>query len=121
MKKLKNVLITNAIFSILSGLIGVILSGQLAIFLAVENHYIILGIGVGLVLFGFDVLNVALKKSNSKKRVGGIIIADLAWVFGSVLLLIIRPVDFSTSAMMLIALIAVIVLTFGLLQHKYQA
>lgn len=121
MKNLKTTLMANAIFSFSSGLIATIFSAELSNFLSIENPIILIGVGIGLVLFGVDVFYVSMKKWQSKKRVAGIIIADFAWVAVSIALLLIRPFPFSANAMYLIGGLAAIVLTFGLLQKKFSA
>ncbi len=120
MKNLKIVLIANALFSFVTGLMCLLFTSKLSNFLTVENSIILSILGIGLLIFAAFVLFVATQRTGSRLFVNGIILADFTWVLASITLIILRPVSFSLGALSLIAAIAFIVLTFGLLQHKFK-
>jgi len=77
-------------------------------------------LGFGLIGFGSYVAFTAFRRIDNKKEIKTISFADFGWVIGSIILLTINPVDFSVEAISVISIIALIVLTFGLLQQKYN-
>ncbi|MFT4601551.1 MAG: hypothetical protein ACI857_001732 [Arenicella sp.] len=120
MKKLKSVLLANAAFSVLTGASTLFFSNAIAKFFSIESPNILSIIGSGLLLFGIYVAFIAIKKTDQQKESKVISYADFTWVISSIVLLIVNPYDFTSAAMVAFSSIAIIVLSFGLLQVRYN-
>ena len=116
MNSLKKALKGNAIFSTLSSLIMLGFYPQLASLFGLENSLPFLVIGVGLLFFAATIV-YEIKHLRSK-GVLWIIIQDLIWVIGSILLLIIQPFGISTIGNILIADVAIVIFIFAVLQYR---
>lgn len=114
MKLLPIALATNAAFSFLSGLILTIFPKYLAGVFAASTHIPFLLIGVGLLFFAYTIW-IELKPQRSHKVIA-IIIQDLLWVAGSIIILIWKPLPISTVGYSIIGWIAGLVLLFSVLQ-----
>jgi hypothetical protein len=115
---LRRVLKTNALFSLCSGLILSMARKPISIWMNASYDSILLFVGIGLVLFAGFLLHTATRREMKPKVVQSIIIQDWAWVFGSLLILIIRPFGLSLEGLMAISGVALIVAAFALLQMK---
>jgi len=109
---------SNAAFSLLSGGTLIVFSKTIAAEMNIANHYILMGIGVGLLLFAGSILAIAFSKEVQPKKVRSIIWQDWGWVAGSTILLALRPYNISLTAHLAIALVALVVLFFALWQAK---
>jgi hypothetical protein len=120
MNKLKTVLLSNALFSITTGLTAILMNNYVGSFFSYQEPIVFYILGFGLLAFGSYVAFTAIRRIHKKKEIKTISFADFGWVIGSIILLTINPVDFSFEAISVISIIAIIVLTFGLLQQKYS-
>lgn len=118
--KLRNILKANALFSLVSGLVLILFPEDTAIKMNLTNNLPLVIIGLGLILFAAIILFISYKKSLNYQFVKSIILQDLLWVLGSIILLIVMPFGISVWGNILISLIAVIVFCFAFLQYKYS-
>lgn len=114
------VLKVNAIFSLTTGLFLIINPKLIASLLAIESADVMLVIGYGLLIFASTLYYVIKKELKNRKVIDSIIISDLVWVVGSLILVIFQPITISTVGNVLISVIAVIILSFALIQTKYR-
>ena len=116
MNILQKALTGNAVFSTLSALILLIFSTTMTDLFGLKEQFPFLIIGVVLLLFaGTIVFEI---KQQRKKPVYWIIIQDILWVLGSVVLLFLQPFGISTAGNILIAIVAFVVLVFAILQYQ---
>jgi hypothetical protein len=113
---LKTALISNAIFSMISGMLLICLNGFFIVLFKV-SHFQFWPIGVGLTGFSILVFSIGLKHFDNSKKIMPIIISDVVWVIASVFVLLTRPLNISFEGYRLIAIIAVIVGGFCVLQY----
>lgn len=118
-KKLSLVLKANAIFSIVNGIAMLFLSNPIANFMGIAYPQILLGVGVGLILFGALVYKTAIDTKISEKMVKFIIVQDWIWVAGSVLLILTQAFGINRMGFILIGVVAVIVADFAFFQQRY--
>ena len=114
---LKNTLYGNSIFSFTSGLAFVLFSKAVAGFLGLSASWIILALGAGLLLYGWQIYTTAKTDPINTNFARFAVYADLAWVLGSVVLIFTNLVDFTTAGKWGVAIIADIVLVFAFLQY----
>lgn len=117
-QKLKNALNANAVFSATSGLTLVIFNSSIAEIMNIKYPLILLGIGIGLLLFAGSIVAITVKPDIQTKQVKMIIWQDWAWVAGSAVILIFNPFDLSVPGNTLIAVVAIIVATLAFIQQK---
>ena len=112
---LKTALMSNAVFSLASGIASILLNGFLAELFLIPNS-IFFAIGIGLILFGGYVIFIASRETISLEQAKAITFADLLWVVGSIALLMI---DFGwpSLAKWIIGIIALIVADFAFFQN----
>lgn len=113
---LRNALYGNSTFSFLSGLACVFFSRAIANFLGLSASWIILVLGVGLIIYGWQIYAAATANPLKTSVATFAVYADLAWVLGSALLIFANLVDFTTAGKWSIAIVADIVLVFAILQ-----
>ncbi|WP_353779100.1 hypothetical protein [Winogradskyella sp. 3972H.M.0a.05] len=114
MNQLQKALTINAIFSGLSGVILVITSTYIAQLFKVENNTPFWIIGLALIFFsGTIVYEIKRLKPSG---VLSIIIQDIIWVIGSIVLLMFQPFEISKTGNAIIAIIAFIVLLMAIHQ-----
>lgn len=118
--KLKMTLKANALFSLISGLTLLIFSETIAFLMNLNSNLPLTIIGVGLLLFVMLILFVTYQKSINLKLVKSIIIQDILWVIGSIILLIAHPFGISLEGNIAILIVAIIVLYFAIKQRKYS-
>jgi len=118
-RKLRVVLKANAIFSFTSGVLVSLFYGRLADFMQVGNAYVLLGIGIGLILFSATVFQAARRGALSPRQVKSIIIQDWAWVLGSVMIIGLQAWDLTNAAYWMVGVVALIVADFAIFQRKY--
>lgn len=114
---LRNALYGNSIFSITSGLAFLLFSKAIANFLGLSASWVILVLGAGLVLYGWQIYSAAKAEPVNTGFVQFAVYADLAWVLGSVILIFTNLIAFTTPGKWGIAIIADIVLVFAILQY----
>ena len=112
-----NALRGNAIFSLVSGILGILLSGWLA-------NYIGASLAWPFALVGAVLLGHALilwlgsgRRPVAKLLAQYAILGDIGWILGTIILILIDPWDFTTRGKMLLGVLADIVALFGLLQY----
>ncbi len=115
MNSLQKALVTNAIFSTTSALIMLIFSTAITNLFGLEERLPFLVIGAGLLFFAGTILFEV--KRQRTKAVYWIIIQDVLWVLGSVVLLLLQPFGISMMGNVLIATVALIVLIFAIWQY----
>jgi hypothetical protein len=114
---LRRILIGNAIFSGVSGLLFLVASISIARFLGIENASpVILIIGVGLAGYAFLIYRNASRGEISKSFVLTAVIADSTWVLLSLVLLLASWVPFTVEGKWAVGIIAAIVDIFATLQ-----
>lgn len=118
-KKLSLVLKANAIFSIANGIGMLFFSNQLANFMGIAYSQILLGLGIGLLLFGALVYKTASDTDISEKMVKFIIVQDWLWVVGSALLIVTQAFGINRVGFILIGVVALIVADFAFFQQRY--
>lgn len=118
-QKLKNVLVGNALFSMISGLAAVLFNRELGKFMNIENELILQIIGGGLIVFGAFVLSQAIAKKVNLLLIKSIILQDWLWVIVSILIIILQLFNLNFNAYLLIGIIAMIVANFAFLQGKH--
>ncbi len=114
MKKLKEALTVNAIFSVVSGIILILLNRQIADLFGVKNNTVFWTIGLILICFSATIWYEIFKLR--RLAILWIIIQDYAWVLGSLILIIFNPFQITAIGNLIIAIIAFIVLYLGVNQ-----
>ncbi len=117
--KLRTTLKANAAFSLSSGLVMVSFGKPISTLMNISNPLVLLILGVGLVLFAAYLIYNASKLEISRTQVKFIILQDWIWVIGSLILLIIKPLDISFIGNILIGLVAIIVGVLAILQTNF--
>ncbi len=115
--ELKKVLLTNAGFSALSGLVLILGARWLSGLFGNANPWIFRGIGIGLLLFAGDMLATCRGLRISRAKALYFSYSDFVWVLGSIALLIAAPL--SALAVAIVVGVALIVLVFGVTQFRY--
>ena len=119
MNTLQKTLLTNAIFSGVSGITLIIFHMGIAKHFGIENGQIFWIIGIGLLLFAASIVyEIRRQKATG---VLAIIFQDFLWVIGSVLLLVLQPFDLSKVGNITILVVALMVLFLGIGQAKALA
>ncbi len=113
---LRRVLQANGIFSGLSGVAFILGARPLAAFLGLTAPLILMGIGLGLLLYAAALFREAARESIDRQFVVAAIIMDAAWVVGSIILLLTGWVPFTLAGKWAIALVADLVAVFAGLQ-----
>ncbi len=111
---LRGALLGNAVFSGMSGLVFSLASSSVAGWLAIGSPAIILAVGLMLITFSAALFYAALQTEPDSRLAISASLADMGWVLGSVLLLMLLPMQL--NAMLTIAGIAAMVALFGTLQ-----
>lgn len=105
----------NATFSFISGLCFIVFRNMLGEIMNYENELLYGMLGIGLILFAIF-LGVISSRIPKKSVVRSIVIMDIGWVIGSVLLVLI-PTSISLAGNLLIIILALIVLILAFSQH----
>jgi len=116
MNILQKALISNAVFSTVSALAMLFFSTTIPNLFGLEERLPFLIIGGGLLFFAVTIL-VEIKKQR-KRAVYWIVIQDVLWVLGSIVLLVIKPFGLSATGNILIAVVAFVVLVFAIWQYQ---
>lgn len=116
MESLKTALMLNAVFSLVTGIILVFGSGPISQIFSVSQDRPFFFLGFGLILFASTVFYVGRQKPIEIFQAYIISAQDFIWVLASILLLIIDPFQFSKAGNVIIAVVALIVLAFALMQ-----
>ncbi len=113
---LLRILLGNAIFSGVSGLLFTFASAPIASFLGIDASIVILLIGIGLAGYAFLIYPNASRNEISKAFVLTAVIADSTWVLLSLVLLLTNWVPFTVESKWAVGIIAAIVDVFATLQ-----
>ena len=116
MNQLQKSLLINAIFSGLTGILLVVFNKNIASLFGTSNTATFWIIGLALIFFAA----IIIYEIKRQKPIGVlfIIIQDLLWVSGSIVLLIFQPFDISITGNGIIAVVALVVLFMGMNQAK---
>lgn len=118
MKTLTRFLTANALFSAASGLSLVLAASSIAGFFGSPHSTVFRVVGLGLLLFAGIVYLNSVQRPLKLPSILSIIVADFLWVLGSLLLLAFKPFQLSPGGYTVIALVAGMVLLFGLGQAQ---
>lgn len=114
MSYLKIILLSNALFSLLSGLLLIIGRNIIANWFGLHHSKVLWILGILLVIFSLSLFTQL--KYLKPDVIFYIIVLDMLWVVASVVLIIIKPFHISTLGYQIIAGVAMIVLFFGISQ-----
>jgi hypothetical protein len=117
-KTTRLVLKFNAAFSSLVGIDLILFNSTWMKWMNITNEIILPIIGLGLIPFGIYVFWVAFKKPLSLKELRSIVIMDLGWVLGCILLTASNIFGLSMLGNGLVLISALIVGTFAFFQHR---
>lgn len=110
-------LLVNSIFCFLCGIDAIVFSNNISKFLGIKSSTPILILGIGLVLYAFDVYLQSRKRPLSLFFAGFAIGADVLWVITSAILIFSDLYLLTINGKRAIAIIADIVLVFALTQY----
>jgi len=119
MVQLQKSLLTNALFSGMSGIILVALYKHIANLFDISNTSVFWIIGVALIFFSVTIIYEIRRQNPLGVLV--IIIQDYLWVLGSIILLIAQPFEVSNTGNSIIAIVALVVLFMAFNQAKALA
>ena len=111
---LRKALMGNALFSTLSGLTILLAQGWVLRILGLASNVNLLILGVGLIVFAITLVVNARKQQVKKSDAWIAVWMDVAWVFGSYILIFIVP--FSTEGKWVVGVVAELVLVFAVVQ-----
>jgi len=116
MNRLQLALKQNALFSSISGTLMIVLNKQLANLFGTTNNTVFWIVGLTLIYFA---LTIAYEiKKQRKWAVLWIVIQDVTWVLGSVILLVFNPFNITLTGNIIIGIIALTVLYMAINQKK---
>jgi hypothetical protein len=110
------VLIGNAAFGILCGLICLLWTQPLAVALGIEPPVIVTILGVGLLLFAAELIWIALRAPADRRLLSIIFGLDVAWVIGSAILLLSGWLPLTTAGTWTVLVVADVVAIFAVLE-----
>lgn len=113
---LRNALLGNSAFSLISGVVFLLFSKPIAGFLGLSAAWILLILGAGLILYGIEIFFAARTEPVNQGLATFAVYADLAWVLASAVLIFANIVPFTTAGKWAIVIVADIVLVFAILQ-----
>ena len=119
MNSLQRSLTANTIFSLFSGIILLLLAPYLTSLFGLSDPTAFWIIGGGLILFAFSVYRQV--KLQKPMGVLAIIVQDLLWVIGSIVLLVLNPFQISPTGNLMIGLVALVVLGLAMAQSSALA
>lgn len=105
----------NSAFSALSGSALLVFSGSLPGLLGIGGRWVYVAIGVGLVLYAGHLWRVA-GRPVERAEILGIIVGDVAWVLGSVVLVAFWTL--STAGVWIVTGVAVVIAFFAVMQWR---
>jgi ribosome-associated toxin RatA of RatAB toxin-antitoxin module len=116
MKRLKFALTFNAIFSLVTGLLLVTMPDYISQLFGVTHGASFFYLGLSLVLFSIIVLYVSRQRHIHILYALIISLLDLIWVLASLIILILDPLQFKMTGDVIIAAVALIVLSIAIMQ-----
>jgi hypothetical protein len=114
---LRNALRGNALFSGISGLVLLLGAQTLAQFTGIQEPVVFTLLGVVLILFAIDLVWIASKENINRHLAWAVIILDVAWVAGSIFILLTDLIPLTVAGRWAIALVAEAVAVFAILQY----
>lgn len=114
MNTLQKALLSNGIFSGVSGLILILFQKPIAQLFGTSNNTVFWIIGIALLYFASTVFWEY--KKQRKTFVILIIVQDILWVLGSLILLIFDPFEITITGEIIIVLVGIVVLGMGIWQ-----
>lgn len=114
---LHNAIQANSIFSELSGLILIFWSKSFANLFGVDNNYVFIGMGVGLLIWAFLLYKESMNTQISPFAANIAIAGDILWVLGSILIVSMNIIPLTSQGIWTIAIIGDIVLAFAIWQY----
>lgn len=117
-KTTRLVLKINAAFSSLVGIDLILFNSTWMEWMGISNDIVLPIIGFGLIPFGIYVFWVAFKKPFSLKELRAIIVMDISWVLGCILLTATNIFGLSMLGNGLVLISALIVGTFAFFQYR---
>jgi hypothetical protein len=104
----------NGLFCTISGLVCLIGAGPLAAFLGIPAPLILILTGIILIPYGLALFQLVTREDSLVRQLALVaIILDIAWVLGSIVLLLIDWVPFTTAGQWAVAIVALIVADFA--------
>ena len=113
---LRNAILGNAAFSLVSGLASALGSGPLAALMGLPDSTVLLVMGVILIPYAYFLYRGAIQQPIAGQFAVTVILLDIAWVTGSLILLASGLVPLTTVGKWGIAIIADLVALFALVQ-----
>lgn len=114
---LRNALRGNALFSGLSGVVSLFAAQSLAAFTGIQEPLVFVILGIVLILFAVDLVWIASRETIDRRIAWAVILLDIAWVVGSVIILLFDLVPLTIAGRWTIALLAEAVAIFAILQY----
>jgi drug/metabolite transporter (DMT)-like permease len=105
----------NMIFSIISALIMLFYAKTLGNMYGILEYEFFRFIGAGLLVFA--VLLFLVRRNPQKRYVLNVVLADLGWVMGSILIILFDPFTFYETGVWITAILATIVFLLALWQY----
>lgn len=121
MVNLKNVLILNAVTSMLTGILLVVILDPIASLFSVPNTLPFTAAGVFLIVYSLFVLYTSKQLKNNFKLVNWVIALDILWVVKSIIVVLLFSKTISILGTVLILAVAAWVSLMAFLQYKTKA
>jgi hypothetical protein len=113
----RRVLLGNATFGIVTGLIALLWSGALSAAFGLAQPMVLIGLGEALLLFAAALIWIALRMPTNQRILGTIFALDVAWVIASALVLLAGWAPLTAAATWAIIGVADVVALFALLEY----
>ncbi len=114
MNRLQKALAINAVFSGISGIIISIMHKQIAHIFGLQDVSLFLVTGLVLIYFAFSIV-LEIKKQR-RSFIIWIIVQDVLWVIGSLIIILFKPAQITKTGELTIEIIALIVLIMAINQ-----
>jgi hypothetical protein len=113
---LRNAMRANGVFSAVSGAAALLFSSTLADTTGIQPPLVFTVLGVILILYAIDLFWVTSRPQLDIRFGWAAVVLDLAWVLGSLVLLLTDLLPLTTAGKWIIAILADIVLVFAIVQ-----
>jgi hypothetical protein len=98
-------------------MVSIFAAQSLAAFIGVQEPLVFTVLGVVLILFALDLIWIAAREFIDRRFVWAVIILDVAWVAGSLIILLLDLVPLTVAGRWTIILLAEVVAVFAILQY----
>ena len=115
---LKKYLLINSSFSFICGLCMLLLNDQLNVFFNISQPLVFYIIGLNLILFSFFVLFAAVSKPFKNILIKIIIVLDILWVIGSLIIVVFKVFNLSNTGYLAIVAVAVFIAFLAYQQNR---